>query len=376
MNASRLLIFTLVLLPGLLGTGAWVVWREAASMARGPCAPSDAPWLGLASPPLPAGRADLPPLRAVTYNLRSGLGPAWRPFDARSRVEARLRNIARSIAEAAPAASPVDVVGLNEVDFHSRRSGWLDQAAFIADQLALLTGNPYEVLRGETWSRHIPGLEVRFGNALLVRHPIVLAGADLLEMPEGTGGPGPLGRVLAEPRGVVHARILFHGQPLEVLVTHLEPFAAPMRLAQAAEVVRRIRSGVSTVVLGDFNTVPFFTADPCHDLLTAGPLQDPRAELAAGARFADLASWATYPSRLARWPLDAILATADLAPLRAVPIGGEDSDHLGFTVDYRWLGEEDARGRTEWHHALHQRQLARFPACGASAQRGVTAKLF
>ena len=115
----------------------------------------------------------LPPLRAVTYNLHSGFGANWSLFASRAEVETNLRSIARRITESAPAVSPVDVVGLNEVDFHSRRSGWIDEAAFLADELYFLTGSIYQVIRGETWRRDVPGLEVQYGNALLVRHPVI-----------------------------------------------------------------------------------------------------------------------------------------------------------------------------------------------------------
>ena len=73
------------------------------------------------------------------------------------------------------------MVGLNEVDFASRRSAWIDEAEFLADDLARRTGERYAVVRGETWARTIPGFEVRFGNAALVRHPIVRSTACLLD---------------------------------------------------------------------------------------------------------------------------------------------------------------------------------------------------
>lgn len=146
---------------------------DSAFARRADCAGWPADWLGLPVVP-PADRMpdEGAGLRVVTYNLHAGLGEGWRWFAPRAEVEANLRRIARHLAEAAPADDPVDVVALNEVDFASRRSGWLDQAAFLAAELEDLTGARYQVVRGPTWERDAPGLEVRFGNAILTRHPI------------------------------------------------------------------------------------------------------------------------------------------------------------------------------------------------------------
>lgn len=277
-------------------------------------------------------------LRIVTYNLHSGLGSRWRLYAARGEVEANLRGIAKSIAGASQPA--VDLIGLNEVDFAARRTGWFDQAEFLARELKMLTGYTYTVLRGETWRRDLFGTEVRFGNAALVRHPILAWGSCLLEgacvVPESgrpvTSAKAP-GRILGkEPRGVLRARISFGGQPLELLVTHLEAFNATRREAQAAQIRDQfVHNGQTTVLVGDMNAT---RSAPAHGLLTEGPLVDARSVLSPEDE-----SWPTYPSPDPKWALDSIFASADLVPVAIRAIGGAFSDHCGLVVDYRWSGE-------------------------------------
>ncbi len=269
----------------------------------GDCADLPPDWSALGIPPGLSLLKDLPPLRVVTFNIHSGLGPDWRLWVDRATAERNLRRIARRIAGAAPANAPVDVVGLNEVDFDSRRSGWLDQAAFLARELERLTGYSYRVRRGETWRRDFPGLEVRFGNALLSRHPIIetwrcTLGSECLGAPPASPRPGGwLMRRTEEPRGVLKARIAVAGRELDLLVTHLEAFWPEGRENQAAEVLTRfIDAGVPTLLMGDINAVPspmtvqrrHLAADRTHDVISSGPLIDARVWAAARDSAADL----------------------------------------------------------------------------------------
>jgi endonuclease/exonuclease/phosphatase family metal-dependent hydrolase len=350
-------------------------------------------------------------LRVVTYNVHSGLGGGRALRRPRAVVEANLRTIAVTIAGAAPAASPVDVVGLNEVDFGSRRSGGFDQAAFLADELGRLTGMPYTVARGETWRRTLLGFEVRFGNAVLTRHAVVGATACLLDgsgacVPAKGAGAGRfdgedgglpalrsagwVDRVLHEARGVVMLTLdlapsasgpVGTGRLVDVLVTHLDAFVQSEREAQAAWLVARfVRSDRTTVLLGDVNAVPtvlttgrrFFATDRTHDVLTSGALADARV-LHAGVRgIADLAAWATFPSDRPVWPLDAVLATLDLMPTDVVTIGDAGaSDHRGLAVRYAFASTLDRAGAVVRHDAMRRRQAARIAACDLESGHAV-----
>ena len=318
----------------------------------------------------------VPPLRAVTYNIHSGLGAHWSIFASRVEVEANLRSIARRIMESAPLVTPVDVVGLNEVDFHSRRSGWIDEAAFLADELYYLTGSKYQVIRGETWRRDVPGLEVQFGNALLVRHPVVdihvsKLGSKNEKRPKTAidSSGSVLSRFFGENRGIVRVRIDFHDRPVDVLVTHLEALVLSQREVQAVEILHDyIYPGIPTVLLGDMNTVPsdmttarrFFAADRTHDILTSGRLLDARVSVAARKSSPNLSAWSTYPAKQPLWPLDGIFATSDLQPQDVQVIGSDESDHRGLLVSYRWLDVEGTAEYERWHDSMRRRQFDRI----------------
>lgn len=332
------------------------------------------------------------PLRVVTYNLHSGLGYERALRRPRVEVERNLRGIAAAIAGASP--EPVDIVGLNEVDFDARRSGRIDQAAFLAGELERLTGAPYQVVYGETRRRDLPGLELRFGNAALVRHPVLHDNACLYDSPANCTVTGETAsfpvlhaggfahRLAHEGRGVIALTIDFHGQRLDALVTHLEAFALADREAQAAHLVRHfVQPARTTVLLGDINAVPtaltygraFFAADRTHDILTSGELADARVLRASMEPAADWAAWATYPARRPAWPLDAVLGSLDLVPQEVSAIGGSESDHRGLYVAYRVAAApqvvEAQRAR---HDAIRRRQLAQILQCdlaGSDAER-------
>jgi len=344
-----------------LALAATCLWGDSRSgsgfihaEAAGPCAPYLAEAADLVPAPFPG---TVPDLRAVTYNLHSGLGARWRIFASRHEVERNLRAIATRIASAAPANAPVDVIALNEADFGSRRSGWLDQAAFLAAELQRLTGHAYHVVRGETWHRNLPGMEVRFGNAALLRHPILAVEPHILGQRRAgeflAAGAVSAGRLFGnEPRGVLRVRIDFHGLPLTVLVTHLEAFATARREAQAAEIMERLTRREETILLlGDMNATesavtrrcPPATGDRTHHILSSGALADARAAMAVRTGAGDLSPWATYPALAPQWPLDGAFATPDLAPRAVRVIGGDESDHRGLFVHYGWTAAGPAR---------------------------------
>jgi endonuclease/exonuclease/phosphatase family metal-dependent hydrolase len=84
---------------------------------------------------------------------------------------------------------------------------------------------------------------------------------------------GLLSRMLREPRGVIKLTLDFYGNPLDVLITHLDAFVLAEREAQAAHLVHRlVDPHRTTVMLGDMNAVPsaltrhrpFFSADRTH----------------------------------------------------------------------------------------------------------------
>jgi endonuclease/exonuclease/phosphatase family metal-dependent hydrolase len=292
-------------------------------------------------------------LRVVTYNIHAGLGGTFALRRAKAAVEENLRAIARAIVAAAPRGEPIDLVALNEVDFASRRSGWIDQAAFLADEIGRATGERYEVIRGETWRRRVPGFEVEFGNAALARPRLLRSASCVLEDARPCAAAAPVtaqpslhaasgwGRYLRERRGVIALTLDVGGGPVDVLVTHLDAFAQTEREAQAEHLVERfVDRSRTTVLLGDMNAVPaplvrpLFPDDRTAAILTGGALTDVRASYAASGASVPEGGFATFPSNRPLWPLDWVLASADLVPERVATIGDRESDHRGLYVKF------------------------------------------
>lgn len=94
----------------------------------------------------------------------------------------------------------------------------------------------------------------------------------------------------------------------------------------------------TTLLLGDLNAVStvltgkrrFFGSDRTLDILTSGSLGDVRMTYASIHGLGSIDRWATHPSTAPEWPLDAVLATADLVPQQIEVIGGTASDHRGL----------------------------------------------
>lgn len=350
---------------------------------RATCAERAAPWRAVAVAPVDTPHAADRALNAVTYNLHSGLGPSWTLRRARTNVEENLRGIAQAIARSSDI--PPDIVALNEVDFDSRRSGGFNQAQFIADALKQHTGATYTVVSGETWRRRIPGFEVRFGNAVLVRHAVLAQGAclyndagkcDPVVTPDGLPALDSsrfISRFTSEARGLIKLTIDFHGRPVDIIITHLDAFALDEREAQASHIVRRfVRADRTTLLLGDINAVPtvltqgraYFAADRTHDILTSGALADARVLYAAQRGIGDLRRWATYPADVPVWPLDAILGSLDLLPVAVATVGATESDHRGLAVQYRLSSDRTLLATQRVRHdAIRREQFAQILRC-------------
>ena len=186
----------------------------------------------LACASLPGGSAAVP-LRAMTYNIRSGNG--------------NLDSTAAAIRAQAP-----DIVALQEVDVH-----WADRSAF-ADQVSELAAKlgmqarfaPIYVLPPLT-----PGAPQReFGVALLSRYPIVRFRNDTIarlstQVQDPTPTPAP---------GLLDAVLDVQGHPVRVFNTHLDYRKDPaVRAQQVSQMLGYIGDlSVPTLVFGDMNAAP------------------------------------------------------------------------------------------------------------------------
>jgi endonuclease/exonuclease/phosphatase family metal-dependent hydrolase len=177
---------------------------------------------------VPGPRAAVRAFRLMSYNVHSCLG-----MDGVYSPE----RIARVIARHEP-----DVVCLQELDMSRPRSGNVDQAALIAQEVRML------------WHFHaaLHLAEGRYGNAILSPHPMRLVKAGHLPR-------DPLGRD-RETRGALWAAIRFGEVEVQVLNTHLGLFG----LERAKQVEALLGSQWTAhpdfrepaVLSGDFNITP------------------------------------------------------------------------------------------------------------------------
>lgn len=183
-------------------------------------------------------------LKIGTFNIAHGRGTAssnWRGGDGAERL-ARLEDIARLIAE-----RELDVVVLNEVDFSSAWSGHFNQAQFIAGA----AGFPYRVEQ-----RNIdvatPLFRLRFGNAVLSKHPITAA--TLIELPPYS----KLESVVAGKKNGVLCEIqIGEKQVIGVVAIHLDDRSASIRVESVTRIMRKCGACDYPVFMaGDFNSSP------------------------------------------------------------------------------------------------------------------------
>jgi len=228
-------------------------------------------------------------LRLATWNIHMGIG-----LDG----ERNLQRTAQVIQQIQP-----DLIGLQEVDNH------IHQAGNDLQTLKNLTG--LEVVAGPTMRR----TDGDYGNALLTRLPVLQVEQHDLSVAEGR-----------EPRGLLIAHLDWHGERLQIAVTHLG-----LRAGERREQVRRLTDCLSAadrlplILMGDFNEW-FVWGRPRRWLQR---------------HFRRIRSPATFPSRWPLFRLDQILADPPecLQELRAVnfPLARLASDHLPLTAVYRPL---------------------------------------
>lgn len=168
-------------------------------------------------------------LRVMCWNLHHGAGED-------GKVD--LERIAAVIRTQKP-----DLVALQEVDKHCRRTGEVDQTAVLAKLtgLAGVFGKAMDHDGGE------------YGQAILSRHPL---GETQVHRLPGDG----------EPRIAFEASVTIGGEALRMVTVHLDHQQDARRLKQA-QVVAGILAGINAPVIlaGDFNDVPGSPVLKCFD---------------------------------------------------------------------------------------------------------------
>jgi endonuclease/exonuclease/phosphatase family metal-dependent hydrolase len=161
-------------------------------------------------------------LRVMSYNIHVGIG-----------VDKRLdlRRVAEVIRRERP-----DLVGLQEIDRGTQRTGRVDQIA----ELARLTGMHYAFA---------PNLNFQggwYGVAILSRFPLLASEHARFRH-----------RREAERRGYLLAEVEINGRPLSFVTTHLDHQQDDNRLFETEQLLRAVPdSPAPLVVAGDFNDEP------------------------------------------------------------------------------------------------------------------------
>lgn len=221
-------------------------------------------------------------MRIVSFNIQHGRGP---------RGEIDLQALGSYCA-----GLRADVLGLQEVDVGARRSGYVDQAGFVARATGMTK------VFGQA---HRLGWRGLYGNALLVRGRV--ADVDRLALPR-------LAR--HEPRAALVARAVLPDCEFSLAVTHLSVDPRESRAQLDAVLAALSARPLPRVVLGDLNLGPDDVAD---------------AFAAAGMSMADPAM-PTFPAASPRARIDHV-AVAGLEVLGVeVPAAGPISDHRPLLV--------------------------------------------
>ena len=242
-------------------------------------------------------------LRVLSYNIQVGIGSqryrhyishGWKYVMPHGQS---LRNLAR-IGEI---IQPFDIIGLQEADAGSFRTGFVDQARHLASE----GGFPFcrSIITRDF------GRFAQHTNSLLSRLPVHAVQEHRL--------PGAM-----DGRGVLEAQLSLEGRSLSVFVPHFA-LRPRTRRRQAHFLARRVRAAGSAVVMGDFNARP----------------DSPEMQILAREGGLWISKWAvhgTLPSWRPRSAVDHILVTPDLAVTDYGPLPEVLSDHLPIHARIHW----------------------------------------
>lgn len=237
--------------------------------------------------------------RLLTYNVHGCRGTDKRVLPAR---------IAAVIE-----ATGADVVALQELDFNRSRSGQVDQAKAIAEQLSM------DFHFHPAW--HLA--EEKLGDAILSRLPMRLMKAGALPS---------FSRWKRERRGALWVRIENHRRPVHLVNTHLG-LNLRDRLAQTEALFGRewlgnSQCGPPLILCGDFNAIPGSAAH-CHVLQR---LRDVYADTLTPLR-----RRRTFPTRYPLASLDHVFlskhVTAHHVEVVRSPLARISSDHYPLLAE-------------------------------------------
>ncbi|PCJ59093.1 MAG: endonuclease [Candidatus Hydrogenedentota bacterium] len=241
-------------------------------------------------------------LRIMTYNVHSCIG-----MDGKMSP----RRIARVIAQYRP-----DVVALQELDAERPRTGSVDQAHLIAQELDMhFHFHPVMTMEDE-----------KYGNAILSLHPFTLVRSE--ELPRLSGWRS------IEPRGAMWIRLELGGQEFNIINTHMGLHRRE-RVLQAEALLgsawlNHPECRENRILLGDFNASP--KSETCRIF---GSLLSDCQQNGSGRPVQS-----TWFGRMPLRRIDHIFHEEGLE-VQAIMVPSNDlvrvaSDHLPLIADFKW----------------------------------------
>ncbi len=239
-----------------------------------------------------------PPFKVMSYNIHSGT-------DAKN--QDRLKEMGEFIRD-----SGVDIVGLQEVDSVSTRSGGIDQAKYLGEIAGL----------HHAFERHFEFQGGAYGLALLSRFPILAL--------EATRLPTDADRTDPTVVLMVATLALSDTDTINVVNVHLDYRAQASRIRQSHILVERLKnSPYPLVLMGDLNARPQ-TPEIAH-LLDGLALVD-----------TDSRGAYTFPVDTPNRKIDYILVDSSFAPLEASVPDVPHSDHLPVIATLQYNTQKNA----------------------------------
>lgn len=249
----------------------------------------------------PSDRDDRQRLRLLTFNIAAGtatgryreyLTHSWRqvlPYSERT----------ENLEAAASLVADYDVVGLQETDSGSLRSGYINQTKFLARHADFPYWSHQSNRKVGTLAYPGNGFLSRFKPSSVTEH----------RLPGAIPGRGALWMDLGEGDGA-----------LSVVVLHLA-LGRRARMQQLQFIARELETQPRAVVLGDMNTV--LSSPEMQDFVTRTGYQVPEGALH------------TYPSWQPQRAIDHILVSPGLEIESARVVPANCSDHCALAVDLR-----------------------------------------
>ncbi|MDO8953803.1 MAG: endonuclease/exonuclease/phosphatase family protein [Gammaproteobacteria bacterium] len=238
-------------------------------------------------------------MRVLTYNIHVGIGAksaahywkhVWHHFMPHPRRAKNLNDIAHLIA-------PYDLVGLQELDGGSFRSGHINQIDFLAEHSGFLC-------QQQQTTRNL-GVFAQHGKGMLSRYPIHA----IKEYPLPSKLPG---------RGIVTFCLGESADPIYVVNAHLS-LGKKAQAKQFDFMAKLIESYKHVIVMGDFNAEPDF-------LMNHPSIRDSGLVLANKDCF-------TYPSWKPKKQIDYILVSQSIEVVNSGVVQCPYSDHLPVYAD-------------------------------------------